>query len=103
MVSTVYGIPVEIYKHVSVCKAILIKLLQKIWVEEDVPSEFAKIVFVMFLLQTEGITQRPNQVLYRCIDLLVHTYKALSRCRQKNFCQSDKLISDATGDVETTL
>ena len=45
------GIPAEVHEHVAVCKAMLVKLLQKTWLEEDVPSEFVKAVFVMFYKQ----------------------------------------------------
>ena len=41
------NIPSEVYKNVPICKSILIKLLQRIWREEDVPEEFAKTGFVM--------------------------------------------------------
>ena len=41
------GIPNEDYKNVPACKHTLTKLLQRILEDMDVPTEFAKAVFVM--------------------------------------------------------
>ena len=41
------GIPVEIYKHSHLCNRLLKVLLKKIWVDEEVPVEFARATFIM--------------------------------------------------------
>ena len=71
------GIPGEVFKNVPICKKTLVELLQRIWVDEDVPVDFAKAVFVM-LFKNKGSHNDPSK--YRCIGLLGHAYKALSQC-----------------------
>ena len=41
-------IPIELFKHSKVCKALLVTLIKRIWLEEVVPAEFgeAKVVMV---------------------------------------------------------
>ena len=69
------GIPGEVFKRVPICKKALVELLQRIWVDEEVPEEFAKAVFVM-LYKNKGSPNDPSK--YRCIGLLSHAYKVLS-------------------------
>ena len=71
------GIPGEVYKYVPLCNELLVKLLQRIWIDEEVPVEFAKAVFIM-LYKNKGSSNDPSK--YRCIGLLGHAYKALSQC-----------------------
>ena len=71
------GIPAELYKRSKLCKGLLICLLQTIWRDEDVPSEFARATFVM-LFKNKGSTNDPSK--YRCIGLLNHCYKVLAQC-----------------------
>ena len=51
------------------------KLIQAIWLTEEVPEEFAKATFVM-LYKNKGSSNDPAK--YRCIGLLPHAYKLLS-------------------------
>ena len=84
------GIPGEVFRHVPVCKAILLKFLQRMWEEEDVYLEFAKTVFVM--LHKKGSPDDPTK--YRCIGLLGHAYKALPHCLLKR-------INEETNDFHS--
>ena len=70
-------IPIEVYKHSPRCKQLLITLLQRVWETEEVPTQFAKAVFVM-LYKGKGSSNDPTK--YRCIGLLSHAYKVLSQC-----------------------
>ena len=71
------GIPDELYKNVPICKQVLAKLLQRVWLDEDVSTEFAKAVFVI-IYKNKGSHNDPTK--YKCIGLLGHAYKALSQC-----------------------
>ena len=71
------AIPAELYKHSAVCRGMLQHLLQKIWLTEEVPVEFAKASFVM-LFKNKGSSDDPSK--YRCIGLLPHAYKVFHQC-----------------------
>ena len=71
------GIPVELYKHSKPCCGMLRHLLQKIWLREDVPDDFAKATFVM-LFKNKGSSNDPTK--YRCIGLLSHAFKVFQQC-----------------------
>ena len=86
------NIPSEIYKSSQVCKRLLKALLKKIWVEEDVPVEFARATFVM-LFKHKG--SKDDQTKYRCIGLLGHAYKVLNNCLLQRLEQeTGKYLSD---------
>ena len=70
-------IPVEVFKHCSVCMDILSLLIYKIWNSEDVPERFAQATFVM-LYKDKGSKDDPTK--YRCLAMLNHAYKVLSQC-----------------------
>ena len=60
------------------CKRLLRDLLSKIWLDEEVPVEFARATFVM-LYKHKGSRDDPSK--YRCIiGLLGHAYKILNIC-----------------------
>ena len=71
------GIPAELYKHSKACRGMLRHLLQKIWLCEDVPTEFATATFVM-LYKNKGSSDDPTK--YRCIGLLSHAFKIFQQC-----------------------
>ena len=70
-------IPVEIFKRSPKCNELLIKLIQKIWQSEQVPTTFAEATFTM-IYKNKGSSDDPTK--YRCIGLLNHAYKILSQC-----------------------
>ena len=70
---------IEIFKVCPVCQQLLIELLQTIWRDETVPTDFAKAKFVM-VFKNKGSADDPSK--YRCLGLLNHTYKTLSQCMQ---------------------
>ena len=72
-------LPIEIFKVCPVCQQLLIELLQSIWRDEVVPTDFAKAKFVM-LYKNKGSSDDPSK--YRCLGLLNHSYKTLSQCMQ---------------------
>ena len=71
------GIPIIIFKKCPTCQKLLVKLLQQIWDEERVPTEFGKAKFKM-LFKNKGSANDPAK--YRCLGLLNHSYKVLSQC-----------------------
>ena len=70
------GIPVEIFKKVDICREILFEMIYKIWYTEEVSARFARAKFVM-LFKNKGSSNNPAK--YRCIGLLNHAYKVLSK------------------------
>ena len=71
------NIPVSVYKTSTVCRDLLVSLLQRIWDSEEVSEKFARATFVMFY-KHKGSKNDPTK--YRCIGLLNHCYKILSQC-----------------------
>ena len=71
------GIPITVFQQCPICKKLLIKLLQQIWDEETVPTDFGEAKFVM-LFKSKGSADDPTK--YRCLGLLNHCYKVLSQC-----------------------
>ena len=53
-------IPTKLYKHSPKCQKLLCQLIQKIWIEEDVPSAFARATFVM-LYKNKGSSNDPKK------------------------------------------
>ena len=72
-------LPIEIFKVCPVCQQLLVELIQAIWSDEVVPTDFAKAKFIM-LFKNKGSSDDPSK--YRCLGLLNHSYKALSQCMQ---------------------
>ena len=70
-------IPTKLYKQSQTCRNLLFQLLQKIWLEEEIPVAFARATFVM-LYKNKGSSNDPSK--YRCIGLLSHSYKVLNQC-----------------------
>ena len=65
-------LPIEVFKVCPVCQQLLVELLQTIWSDEDVPTDFAKAKFIM-LYKNKGSSDDPSK--YRCLGLLNHSYK----------------------------
>ena len=71
------GIPVELFKYSKTCRGMIRHLIQRIWLDEDVPTDFAKTMFVM-LFKNKGSSDDPSK--YRCIGLLTHSFKVFQQC-----------------------
>ena len=71
------NIPAELFKHSLTCRDLLRQTLQKIWLDEEVPIDFAKAMFVM-LFKNKGSSDDPSK--YRCIGLLPHAFKVFQQC-----------------------
>ena len=71
------AVPIEVFKHNKVCKALLVRLIKQIWLEEVVPAEFGEAKFVM-IFKNKGSHDDPSK--YRCLGMLNHSYKVLSQC-----------------------
>ena len=85
-------IPTKLYKHSQKCQRLLCQLIQKIWLEEEVPAAFARATFVM-LYKHKGSSNDPKK--YRCIGLLSHSYKILNQCLlQQLEEETDSFLSD---------
>ena len=85
-------IPVIVYKQSTICKDLLVKLLQKIWDTEEIPVKFARATFVM-LYKQKGSKNDPSK--YRCIGLLNHCYKILSQCLLERLnAETDGYLAD---------
>ena len=85
-------IPTMLYKHSPTCRRLLRQSIQKIWLEEDVPPNFARAAFVM-LYKNKGSSKDPRK--YRCIGLLSHAYKVLNQCLlQRLEIETDSFLSD---------
>ena len=85
-------IPTKLFKYSSRCQTLLCQLIQKIWLEEDVPEAFARATFVM-LYKNKGSSNDPKK--YRCIGLLSHAYKVLNQCLlQRLESETDSFLSD---------
>ena len=69
------GIPAEVIKYCPSVKTVLFEIVQKMWEEEELPAGFAQARFVM-LYKKDSANDPGN---YRCIALLNHAYKILSR------------------------
>ena len=54
------NIPAEIYKRSEICKELIVKMLQKIWSNEEVPDQFARAVFAM-LFKNKGSANDPKK------------------------------------------
>ena len=72
-------LPIEVFKVSPTCKELLIQLLQTIWRDENVRSDFARAKFIM-VYKDKGSADDPSK--YHCLDLLNHNYKTLSQCMQ---------------------
>ena len=70
-------IPAKLYKQSPRCQTLLRQLIQKMWLEEEIPTAFARATFVM-LRKNKGSTDDPTK--YRCIGLLNHSYKVFNQC-----------------------
>jgi len=86
------GIPIEVFHNSAVCKQTLVTLIQKIWNDEDVPTEFSEAKFIM-VYKNKGEPDDPSK--YRCLGLLNHCYKTLSQCMLARIeAQTEKYLSD---------
>ena len=70
------GIPAEAIKFCPAVKDSLFEIVQKIWELETLPQGFAQANFTM-LYKNKGSSNDPSK--YRCIALLNHAYKILSK------------------------
>ena len=70
-------IPAKLYKQSPYCQTLLRQLIQKMWLEEEIPTAFARATFVM-LHKNKGSKDDPTK--YRCIGLLNHSYKVFNQC-----------------------
>ena len=70
------GVPAEAIKYSPAVNEALFQIIKTIWDNEELPSEFAQARFVM-LYKGKGSANDPAR--YRCIALLNHSYKILSR------------------------
>ena len=70
------GIPSEAIKYCPAVKKALFKIIVNIWEQERLPNDFAQAKFTM-LFKNKGSDNDPSK--YRCIALLNHAYKILSR------------------------
>ena len=86
------GVPVEAYKYCPQLRDRLFKLIERIWTEERVPSNFAEAKFVM-LFKNKGSPDDPSK--YRCIGLLNHEYKVLTHIMlARMLMASDNALQD---------
>ena len=69
------SIPVEAIKHCPTVRNALFQIVNTMWEEESIPDGFVKAKFVM--LHKKGSADDPAN--YRCIALLNHAFKILSR------------------------
>ena len=75
-------------------------MLQKIWVTDKVPTQFAKAVFIM-IYKGKGSSNDPTK--YRCIGLLNHTYKVLSQCMLARLtAEIDGFLTDSQAGFRST-
>ena len=70
------GIPAEAIKYSSAVKDTLFEIVEAIWEQETLSEGFAQAKFVM-IYKNKGSSNDPSN--YRCIALLNHAYKILSR------------------------
>ena len=70
------GIPAEPIKYCPAVKDALFQIVVKIWEDEKLPDTLARAKFTM-LYKNKGSPNDPTK--YRCIALLNHSYKILSR------------------------
>ena len=69
------GIPVEAIKYCPTVRKALFEIVHAMWHHESIPDGFVNANFVM--IYKKGNVNDPAN--YRCITLLNHAYKILSR------------------------
>lgn len=69
------GIPVEAIKHYPQIKRVMYEIINSMWTQETIPSDFVIAKFV--ILYKKGSPNDPAN--YRCIALLNHAFKVLSQ------------------------
>ena len=86
------GVPAEAFKYCVVARNALFQIINRIWNEEKLPSDFASAKFVM-LYKGKGSSNNPAK--YRCIGLLGHAYKVLSQIILQRLLEfSEKFLAD---------
>ena len=86
-------IQAELYKASSVARRELFDLIKQCWLEEDVPEDMVRGLFVT-LFKNKGSSEDMSK--YRCICLLNHAYKMLSSYLLL------RLLREITGFLEET-
>ena len=83
------GVPAEAIKYSPSVKETLFQITKAIWDREELPEGFAQARFVM-LYKGKGSANDPAR--YRCIALLNHSYKILSRILLKRLLPSSEIF-----------
>ena len=74
-------LPIEVFKVCPVCQQLLVELLQAIWSDEDVPTDFAKEAKIIMLYKNKGSSDDLSKYRSGTAQPRTATKHSLSACK----------------------